>query len=200
MVQRRTILILIAFSLVSSTATSQIVDDSHRNVIITLLTAHHRFPSAKMLYRTGNAASTNRLLMELAIDRQQPAKLRLNAVRALEYFPTKRSEEVLMTLLYTRRQVPAFQRACMRALARAFGVKMLYEIRPFLRDLDPRVRSGAAIALAEIDDGRIRNMLMNTLVSEEDITVRLAIEKGLAMIESRDVARRPSPSPRSLKR
>lgn len=138
--------------------------------------------------------------MELAIDRQQPARLRLNAVRALEYFPTKRSEEVLMTLLYTRRQVPAFQRACMRSLARAFGVKMLYEIRPFLRDLDPRVRSGAAIALAEIDDGRIRNMLMNTLVSEEDITVRLAIEKGLAMIESRDVARRPSPSPRSLKR
>ena len=184
----------------TSTAKGQVVDDSHRNVVITLLSAKHRFPTQKMLYRTGNLSATNRLLMELVIDRQQPDRLRLNAIRALEYFPTKRTEEVLMTMLYARKQVPAFQRACMRSLARAFGVKMLYEIRPFLRDLDHRVRAGAAIALAEIDDGRIRNMLMNTLVSEEDITVRLAIERGLAMIESRDTARRPSVTPQALKR
>ena len=186
--------------LMTSTAKGQVVDDSHRNVVITLLSAKHRFPTQKMLYRTGNLSATNRLLMELVIDRQQPDRLRLNAIRALEYFPTKRTEEVLMTMLYARKQVPAFQRACMRSLARAFGVKMLYEIRPFLRDLDHRVRAGAAIALAEIDDGRIRNMLMNTLVSEEDITVRLAIERGLAMIESRDTARRPSVTPQALKR
>ena len=190
----------ILIGLLAGTVSAQVVDDSHRHVVITLITAKNRFPTPKMLYRTGELSTTNRILMELAIDRQQPSHLRLNAIRALEYFPTKRTEEVLMTLLYTRRQVPAFQRSCMRALARAFGVKMLYEIRPFLRDLDHRVRAGAAIALAEIDDGRIQNMLMNTLVSEEDITVRLAIERGLSMIESRNVARRPTAPPRALKR
>ncbi|MEC8022365.1 MAG: HEAT repeat domain-containing protein [Myxococcota bacterium] len=190
----------ILIGLLAGTVSAQVVDDSHRHVVITLITAKNRFPTPKMLYRTGELSTTNRILMELAIDRQQPPRLRLNAIRALEYFPTKRTEEVLMTLLYTRRQVPAFQRACMRALARAFGVKMLYEIRPFLRDLDHRVRAGAAVALAEIDDGRIQNMLMNTLVSEEDITVRLAIERGLSMIESRNVARRPTAPPRALKR
>ena len=198
--KRHALTLGILIGLLTGTVSAQVVDDSHRHVVITLITAKNRFPTPKMLYRTGELSTTNRILMELAIDRQQPPRLRLNAIRALEYFPTKRTEEVLMTLLYARRQVPAFQRACMRALARAFGVKMLYEIRPFLRDLDHRVRAGAAIALAEIDDGRIQNMLMNTLVTEDDITVRLAIERGLSMIESRNVARRPTPTPRALQR
>ncbi len=162
--------------------------DEHRRVVSTLLLAKRVFPTRAQVLRTGRLDDTQRILIDLADDTQAEVRLQLNAVRALEYFPTKTTEEVLMTLLYTRGQTVAHRRAILRALARAFGVKMYFEVLPFLRDVDPRIRSGAAMALAEIDDGRVRSMLLNLIESEPEIEVRLAAEQGLALVEAREKA------------
>ena len=93
-----------------------------------------------------------------------------------------------MTLLYSRGQSPAHKRAILRSLARTFGVRMYFEILPFLRDYEPTIRAGAAVAIAEIDDGRVKSLLMNLLETEPEIEVRLAAERGLVILEDREKA------------
>jgi len=156
-----------------------------QSVIVRLLEAKRGFPTRIQLYRTGPKKTSNSILVDVANNRHTGDRLRLNAVRALEYFPTKQTKSVLMTLLYAKRQKPAYQAACMRALARAFGVNMYFELLPWMKDLKPRVRSGAAIALAEIDDERVKGILMTHLTNERDITVRQALERALKMAKDR---------------
>lgn len=160
-------------------------EDVHRNVIFRLLDAHNGFPTAKQIFRTGKLEASNRILADITINQKEKPRYRLNAIRALEYFVTPRSRAVLMEMLYAKRQMPVFKRASMRALARAFGSNVYMELRPFLQDLDPRVRMGAAIALGDIDDGRVEGILVNYLANEKDIRVRNAIETAVRTLTER---------------
>ena len=162
------------------------VAQEDRGVIERLLVSKRGFPTAVQLHRVGNAPDVNRTLTEIAYERTESTQLRLNAIRALEYFPTRRTEEVLMTMLYAREQKASFKAIILRSLARTFGVNMYFEILPFMRDKSSRVRRGAAIAMGEIDDGRVRGILANHLVHEQEIDVRLAIEKAVGMIDVRE--------------
>ena len=94
-----------------------------------------------------------------------------------------------MELIYTKHQKAAYINACLRTLARAFGVSMYFEVLPFLQDTKSSVRPGAAIALAEIDDSRVQGILMNHLTNEKEITVRVTIEKALEMVKKRTLNR-----------
>ena len=156
-----------------------------RKEVLVLLDARHGFPGARDFMRVGPIRVVNSVLVDAASDRQNSHLIRLNAIRALEYFPTNRTRESLLGLVYVRRQIPAYKRAALRALTRAFGVQMYFEVLPFLRDPDSRVREGAAIAMAEIDDGRVKGILMNHLTHEPELNVRVSLEKGLSMIEAR---------------
>ena len=184
------ILALLALAL-AVPAAAQTDEALHRNAVLNLMASSHGFPTRKQLLRTGKAAETNRILADIVVDRHVADYLRLNSVRALEYFHTRRSEEVLMSTLYDKHTKNAYRAACLRALARGFGVKMYFEILPFLRDDAPAVREGAAIALAEIDDDRVRGILANHLANEPDLTVRMAFERALKMVEARE--RAPAP-------
>lgn len=185
--QRRHFTLVLLFAmLAASLAAAGEVSAMHKRSVVALLLANRGFPSKIQFLRTGDPEDTNRILSEIASDSQAEVVLQLNAIRALEYFPTRRTEEVLMTQLYTRGQSPLNKRTIMRSLARTFGVKMYFEIVPFLHEPDPRVRGGAALALAEIDDGRVRSLLMNLLENEPEISVRLSIEQGLGLIEARE--------------
>ena len=66
---------------------------------------------------------------------------------------------------------------------------MYFELLPFLQDLRPKVRSGAALAFGEIDDDRVKGILTNHLVNETAIDVRMAIENALKMIQEREQKR-----------
>ena len=160
-------------------------EDVHRNVIFRLLDARNGFPTAKQMLRTGKIEASNRILADIVINQKEKPRYRLNAIRALEYFATPRSRSVLMEILYAKRQMPVYKRASMRALARAFGSKMYMELLPFLQNLDPRVRVGAAIALGDIDDHRIEGILLNHLANEKDIRVRDAIETAVRTLKER---------------
>ncbi|MFT5433989.1 MAG: HEAT repeat protein [Myxococcota bacterium] len=186
--------------LLPATSLAQRNAKSHNRLVTTLLMSKFGFPSRAQLLRTGTEEDTNRVLTDLTINRKAALRLRLHAMRALEYYPTKRSEEVLMTMLFARKQLSPVKRVAMRVLARAFGVKMLFELIPFVRDPDPRMRSAASKALAEIDDGRVRNVLNNALVSEPDIVVRTAIEQALDTISEREKRRKNEGLPRHDRR
>jgi hypothetical protein len=160
-------------------------EEVHRRVIVRLLDAQRGFPTAKQFLKSGTAADTNRIVSHIAGNKYEKHRFRLNAIRALEYFPTKRTRIVLMDLLYAKQQKAAYKRACMRALARAFGPPMYYELVPFLKEADPRVRGGAALAISEIDDMRVEGILSNHLGHEKNITVRVEIEKGIARVKDR---------------
>ncbi|HIN86758.1 MAG TPA: HEAT repeat domain-containing protein [Myxococcales bacterium] len=160
-------------------------EDVHRTVIFRLLDARNGFPTAKQFLRTGKPAACNRILADIVINQKEKPRYRLNAIRALEYFATPRSRSVLMEILYAKRQMPVYKRASMRALARAFGANIYMELLPFLQDLDPRVRVGAAIAMGDIDDVRIEGILFNHLPNEKDIRVRDAIEKAVRTLKER---------------
>ena len=179
------ILPAIVLALTATTAMAGPPTDTHRSRVRQLLLAKNGFPSAKLIMRTGPMAATNRAIAEIALQRNERPRMRLNAIRALEYFPTRRSEEVLMSLLYAKHQKPAFKKTCLRALARAFGVRMYFEILPFLRDENATTRAGAATALGEIEDGRVKGILANHLVHEQELMVRMAIEKAIEMIDER---------------
>lgn len=170
-------------------AHAQSEEGFHKRAVLRLLMSRRGFPTRRHFLRTGKIVDTNRIIALIASDRKVKHYMRLNALRALEYFPSKRSEEVLMTTLYARKQMPAYQRVCLRALARGFGVRMYYEILPFLRHEHPKVRAGAALALGEIDDGRVQGILMTHLANEQSISVRLAIEAALEAIKRRNQAR-----------
>lgn len=189
------LLLLVAILAQAGEASAQSDEALHRNALLSLIHSANGFPTRKQLLRTGAVAETNRILAEIVGDKHVADYLRLNAIRALEYFPTKRSEEVMMSLLYERRVRTAYRKACMRSLARAFGVKMYFEILPFLRDESPVVREGAAMALAEIDDNRVQGILANHLANEPDLSVRIAIEQALKMVDTRDRAPQPTPRP-----
>ena len=191
---------LIAALLLSCAASAfaQTPSRTHKRLVITMLSSQRGFPSELQLRRTGSDADTVRILTDLAVDRKVELRLRLNCMRAMEYYPVKKVEEVLMSLLYARKQLLPVRKTCMRALARAFGVKMYFELVPFVRDTDPKIRAAAAVALAEIDDGRVKNVLTNQLVNEPEITVRMAIETGLDMIAARQRSRKEQRSGTSI--
>jgi HEAT repeats len=181
--------VAVATSLVATPAAlAGEIPEMHRRSVHALLMSPRGFPTKAQVWRTGKLEDTNRILTELAADSRANIVLQLNAVRALEYFPSKKTEEVLMTLLYSRGQSPAHKRAILRSLARTFGVRMYFEILPFLRDYEPTIRAGAAVAIAEIDDGRVKSLLMNLLETEPEIEVRLAAERGLVILEDREKA------------
>lgn len=175
-------------------AAAQDDDDQLSRVVTRLLMSRRAFPPRRVFMRAAPPAEVNRVLADIANNRHAEHRIRLNAMRALEYFPTRRTEEVLMTLLYVRHQQASIKRVALRALARAFGVRMYFEILPFLREKDPRVREGAALAMGEIDDERVKGILAGHIVHEQDIDVRLAIERAMEMIDRR-MRTRPIPNP-----
>lgn len=182
-----TALVVALFATHSPTeATAQMPTAHHRQHVLNLLRAKRGFPTRKALLRSGRIAETNKILTEMAESRTLSFHLKLNSIRALEYFPTKRTEDVLMTMLFARRQSATFKRTILRSLARAFGVKLYFEFLPFLHDPHPTVRAGAATALGEIDDGRVSGVLRNQLVREKELTVRLALEDAMAMVAARE--------------
>ena len=173
-----------------SFAQADVPTDHHYRSVVNLLTSKRGFPTRKQMLRTGLGSTTVRILSGIAADTKKRPRLRLNAARALEYFPTRDTEKFLGSVLYGRFWKPAFKSAAMRVMARGFGAKMYFEFLPFLRDSDPHLRAGAALALGDLTDPRVLNNLQNHLSHEKELSVRVAIEKAMDRYRKRERARR----------
>ena len=158
----------------------------HRRTVVNLLISKQGFPTAKQMLRTGKVRVTVRILTGLVTEKNHNPVIRLNALRALEYFPTKETENFLGSLLYDRYRPLMYKATAMRAMARAFGSRVYFELLPFLRDSEAQLREGAALALGEIDDPRVMANLSNHLTHEQELSVRIAIERGMKLIRERE--------------
>jgi len=158
----------------------------HSRAVVNLLISKQGFPTAKQMLRTGKANATVRILTALVNEKSHNPVVRLNALRALEYFPTQDTEKFLGSVLYGRYRPLMYKVTAMRAMARAFGIKAYLELLPFLRDAEAQLREGAALALGEIDDSRVMGNLRNHLLHEQELSVRVAIDKSMKLIRERE--------------
>ena len=69
--------------------------------------------------------------------------------------------------------------AAMFGMARLLGGLAIYEIKPWLKDSNPTIRSGAATALALIGGPRVKQILMDTISHEVDLDVRMLMDSAL---------------------
>ncbi len=171
-----------------------------RNALLKLLYSKRHFPPARAFLRLGKAPDTARHLSLIASDAKLEPHVRLNAIRSLEYFASQHVEDTLFQFVYEKRMGLPYRRAALRALARGFGVKVYFEILPFVRDTDPAMRAAGAMAFAELDDERVRGILETHLANESNIHVRDALEAAIAYRDRQERAPRAPSLPRPTNR
>ncbi len=154
--------------------------------LMTLLKAPHPEIQGPALSRLGPDVPA--LLVEYATSIDQPVQVRLRALSWLQWFPSSQSKAVLMDVLRAKNTDVRTIRVCLRALAAGFGAEMLTTERDYLEHKNVHVREAAAWALGDIDDRRVRDVLVAHLDREADIAVRDAIMASLKRIGTREAA------------
>ncbi len=154
--------------------------------LMTLLKAPHPQIQGPALARIGPDVPA--LLVEYATSIDQPVGVRLRALSWLQWFPESQSKAVMLEQLRARNVDVRTIRVCLRALAVAFGSEMLPTEREYLEHKDAHVREAAAYALGDIEDRRVRDVLVAHLDRERDIAVRDAIMAALKRVAAREAA------------
>ncbi len=139
---------------------------------------HKSHATPQELAAAGNGIDS--VLTDMVSARKLNPELRLRAVRAMAGYPGSRARAVLVTLVTTPDEVIDVRVAAMESLARAFGKTALSDIKPFIKDPDPALRTGAARALGAIGDIGARGLLEYALEHEQVLEVRLAIDEALS--------------------
>ena len=154
--------------------------------LLQLLRAPHPQIQGPALARLGPDVPA--LLVEYAIGVAQPAPVRLRALAWLQWFPTPQTKAVLQEVLRAKNVDVPTTRVCLRAMAFGFGAEMLPVEREYLENRNVHIREAAAYALGDIDDRRVRDVLVAHLDRESDITVRDAIMASLKRVGARESA------------
>lgn len=154
--------------------------------LLTLLKAPHPQIQGPGLARIG--PDVPELLVGYATSIDQPVQVRLRALSWLQWFPSSQSKAVLQETLRSRHVDVRTIRVCLRALAIGFGAEMLPTEREYLEHKDVQIREAAAYAIGDIDDHRVRDVLVAHLDRERDIAVRDAIMASLKRITARESA------------
>ncbi len=149
--------------------------------VLELLRTRSESPSLEDWLRIGPSA--NRILVDVANDGRLERVIRLRALASLAWFPSRRSEAVLVGRLHDRRYDSHEKAVAMLALARAFGARMTNEFRDFLGDSDDVARSGAIRALGLTGDRRALELLRSHLAREEVKRLRLETEAAIERLE-----------------
>jgi len=151
--------------------------EAQRSSLLALLKAYEPRYDAKTLHRIG--PDVNSLLVEVAQSKSHYAVVRLRALAALRYYPTKQTKGVLMEMAYAPKLDVTTRRTALRALAQAFGAPMVGVLQGFLSNADRFMREAAIYGLGDIDDPRVDQILVDHEASEPEIVVRDAVERVL---------------------
>lgn len=163
--------------------------EAQTGALMSLLHAPHPEIDGFHLRRIGPDVAA--LLVEFATDPRAVAQVRLRSLAWMQYFPSHQTRMVLMEVLRARESNVPSRRVVLRALAVAFGAEMLPTVRDHLLDPNLWVREAAAYALGDIDDRRVRDILIDHMERERDLTVKDAALASLRRIATRDAARKP---------
>lgn len=164
---------------------------SQSSVLLSLLRAPHPEVSGPQLRRLGSDVAA--LLIEFASAEARVTsepQVRLRAMAWLQYFPSRASKAVLLEVFHAAQGDIAGRRVAVRALAVAFGVEALPTLRLALQSPNLYLREAAAYALGDVDDRRVRSILVDHLARETELAVRDAATVALQRGDERDRDRR----------
>jgi len=119
------------------------------------------------------------VLADVLSSRNVKPEIRVRAARTLGLYPGTRARAVLTSTMTTPDEDRDVRAASMFGLARLVGGAAIDDIKAWLKDPSPVVRSGAAVALAQIGGPRARQILMDTIAHESDLDVRLKMDQAL---------------------
>ncbi len=151
--------------------------------LTSLLHAPEAQISALTLRRIGPDVAD--LLVEYATAAGQDMQVRLRSLAWLQYFPGPQAKAVLLETLRAQETPVSARRVCLRALALAFGSEMVPTVRDSLQDRNVFIREAAALALGDIDDRRVPDILTDHLQREQQLAVRDAIMGSLRKLAER---------------
>lgn len=119
------------------------------------------------------------ILVDILSGRRINVEIRIRAARALAYYPGERSRMVLTSTMTTPDEDKDVRAASIISLARLLGGIAIPDVKEFLRDNSPVIRTGAAMALAVIGGPRARQILLDSMSYEPDLEVRLQMDEAL---------------------
>lgn len=170
-------------------------------VLLNLLRAPHPEVTGQQLRRMGPEVES--ILIEFASAEAHGSttepQVRLRAMAWLQHFPSRATKAVLLEVFHAAQSGRgsgasigdiAGRRVAVRAMALAFGVEALPTLRAALQSPNLYLREAAAYGLGDVDDRRVRAMLVDHLARETEITVRDAASASLQLCDKRDRDRR----------
>lgn len=163
---------LAALPVLAKPANAQKVED-----VMRVLKSRTDPTPADFLRAAGDEA--DRVLVDLLVARKVDTAVRLKAARALGRYPGDRTRRVLTGIVFNKDEPSELRAQAMGALAHSVGVDAVEDLRAFLSDADPVLRSGAGRAIGVTGDRRGCGLLADAVEHEESLEVRQAMEEGL---------------------
>lgn len=174
-------LALLAACTLGSTPLHAAVDTLRVRVLRILVRG--RAPRPQFWRRVGDQGQ--QVLVDLATDLKSHAVVRARALACLVYYPNRRSEAVLTSILADHRRPAVFRAVALQTLAAAFGAGASQTLKSFIYHRDPKLRTSAAFGLRFLPRNVARRILTAALSNEQSISVRNVILSSLATLDKR---------------
>jgi len=130
------------------------------------------------------------LLIDIANTPRDAPRVRVRALAGLALYPSDASFAFLSSLLYERNLIgnePGLQmrRQAVRSLGRAFGDRGVDDLLELKGDPAPGLRQAVALALGDAGSVRALPLLELWLTTEQDFTVRQAVDLAVNRLHGR---------------
>lgn len=161
---------------------------SQEKSLVTLLQAFEFVPDRESLDRVG--PSVNKLLVKIAGHPKYRPSLRNRALMALALYPSARTRDYLPSLFYDKtlsetRHGLLLRRQAIISFGKAFEDGAVDDLMPLGEDTDSQIREAWAHAMGETASMRALNALEAKIEHEDELHVRLAIDRAIAKLRGR---------------
>ncbi len=178
----------LALPAASASAGRRVTPQDPRDSLVSLLSAYELPLSREVLDHIG--PDVNRLLIQLSTNPRVRPRVRTRALAALGYYPTVPTRDHLGSLLHERSLVKSalgtnLRRQALRSLGVAFGDRAVDAIVGLKEDGDPLIRQAVAHALGDTKSPRALPTLQTWLSQEQELAVRVAIDRAIDRISRR---------------
>jgi HEAT repeat protein len=159
-----------------------------RSSLVWLLSSYHMRLDKRTLDEIGS--DTVELLIDIANTRADAPKVRVRALAGLGYYPTQDSYAFLTSLLNERNLIGSaeglqMRRQAIRSLGRAFGDRAVDDLLSLRHDDQAGIRQSVAQALGDTGSERALPDLELWLSTEQDLTVRIAVDTAVNQLRGR---------------
>lgn len=131
------------------------------------------------------------MLIDIVNTPREAAHVRVRALAGLGFYPSEGTYGYLTSLLRERSLMndelgTRMRQQAIRSLGAAFGDRAVDELLGLKQDPEPLVREAIALALRDAGNPRVLPALETWLAVEPVITVKVAIDKAITRLQSRN--------------